>query len=147
MNIICLCAGKKHDKTIAQAIEVYQTRLQPYAQLRFELVPTGSKEVESQRILQRLKSTDYVVLLDETGELVNNQALARLFDDAQTNGVKNMVMIIGGAYGVTDEVKARSNTMISLSNLVFPHQLVRLILMEQLYRSFNLLAGGKYHHE
>lgn len=147
MNITCLCAGKKHDKTIAQAIGVYETRLQAYAQLRFEFVPTGSKEVESQRILQRLKPADYVVLLDETGELVNNQALARLLDDAQTNGVKNMVMIIGGAYGVTDEVKARSDAMISLSNLVFPHQLVRLILMEQLYRSYNLLAGGKYHHE
>lgn len=147
MNITCLCAGKKHDKTIAQAIEVYERRLQAYAQLRFEFVPTGSKEVESQRILQRLKPNDHVVLLDETGQLVNNHALARLLDAAQTEGVKRLVMIIGGAYGVTDEVKARSDTMISLSNLVFPHQLVRLILMEQLYRSYNLLAGGKYHHE
>lgn len=147
MNIVCLCAGKKHDKSIAQAIETYQKRLNAYTNLRFEFVPTGSKSTESVRILQRIKETDFVLLLDEAGDVVDNQQLAHLLDNAQQQSVKTMVIVIGGAYGVNDAVKARADEIVSLSSLVFPHQLVRLILVEQLYRSFNLLAGGKYHHE
>ena len=147
MTITCLCVGKKHDKTIIQAIETYQTRLNAYVQFNFEFVPTGTKEVESARLLQRIGEKDFVVLLDETGHTVNNQALVRLIKGARMKGVKRVFIIIGGAYGVDDAVKRRSNITIKLSALVFPHQLVRLIVVEQLYRSFNVIAGGKYHHE
>lgn len=146
MNIICLTVGKKHDATLAEAIASFEKRLQPYVNFEFDYIPTADKDTESAAILKRLKSDDYVILLDETGKSINNSQFAELINSAQSMRHKKLVIIIGGAYGVTEQVKVRANFILSLSALVFPHQIARLIVVEQLYRSFNLLAGGKYHH-
>jgi 23S rRNA (pseudouridine1915-N3)-methyltransferase len=147
MRILCLTVGKKHDPQFASAIETYQQRLAPYVSFEFGYIPPSDTSRESAAILSRIKDEDSVMLLDETGTQLTNRQLAGVFENAQQQSVKRIVIIIGGAYGVDDSVLARSDIVLSLSKLVFPHQLVRLLLTEQLYRSFNLLAGGKYHHE
>lgn len=147
MKITCLTVGKKHDKSLESAITDYQKRLKHYVNFAFEYIPNSDKETESQLILKRLKQDDTVILLDETGEQLSNQQLASIFQTQSVKATKNIIIIIGGAYGVSQPVKNRSDYTISLSCLVFPHQIVRLIMIEQLYRTFNMLAGGKYHHQ
>lgn len=147
MKITCLTVGKKHDPELAAAINKYQSRLSIYLSFEFEYIPPTTISRESEALLKRCKQDDVVVLLDKTGIMRTNQQLATSLEDWQNKAVKRLVIIIGGAYGVDETVKRRSNQVVSLSKLVFPHQLVRLLLVEQLYRSFNLIAGGKYHHE
>ena len=146
MKIICLSVGKKHDKVLADAIEQYQTRLSGFVNFSFEYIPTCDVKSESAAILKFLKDEDEVILLDETGRTVTNAELASDLESAMNKSTKRTVFIIGGAYGVNQQVKDRSNKIYSLSKLVFPHQIVRLLLVEQLYRSFSILSGGKYHH-
>ncbi len=147
LSITVISVGKKHDALFADALAHYENRLKHYCKLDWQLVPSSDINTESLAILSKLTTDDAVVLLDETGSKVTNQQLADVIDSAQNQSVKRLVFIVGGAYGVTDEVKARAGSVLSLSGLVFPHQLVRLILVEQLYRSYSILSGGKYHHE
>ncbi len=114
------------------------------------ILPNSSKERagaiqdESEAILRRLKPDDVVILLDERGKNMSSPELSELIL-AHTD--RHIVFIIGGAYGVNEEVRRRADVLWSLSRLVFPHQLVRLILSEQLYRAQEIARGGKYHHE
>lgn len=147
LDILIISVGKKHDALLAQAIAHYEDRLKHYCKLGWLLVSSSDISEESSAILNKTKLGDTVVLLDETGKDVNNQQLADIIDTAQNQSVKRLIIIIGGAYGVNQEVKARADYVVSLSGLVFPHQLVRLILVEQLYRSYSILSGSKYHHE
>ena len=105
-----------------------------------------ARQEESERILSRLKAEDFVILLDERGKNIDSPALSRLIEAEISHG-RQIVVIIGGAYGVDDRVLGRANFVWSLSRLVFPHQLVRLILTEQLYRAQEIARGGGYHHE
>ena len=105
-----------------------------------------ARQEESERILSRLKAEDFVILLDERGKNIDSPALSRLIEAEISHG-RQIVVIIGGAYGVNDRVLGRANFVWSLSRLVFPHQLVRLILTEQLYRAQEIARGGGYHHE
>lgn len=147
LKILILSVGKKHDAELVGAIEHYEKRLTHYAKVEWQFVPSSSVDQESSEILAKLKPTDRVVLLDETGDKINNTGLAELIEKTQNQAVSRLALVIGGAYGVNNEVKARADNVLSLSGLVFPHQLVRLILVEQLYRSYSILSGGKYHHE
>lgn len=99
---------------------------------------------ESDRLLGRLSPDDFVILLDERGRNLSSPELSTVIMEHTSQSI---VFIIGGAYGVTDDVRRRANLVWSLSKLVFPHQLVRLILTEQLYRAQEIARGGKYHHE
>ncbi len=151
MPIRILCVGKKHESWVADGIERYQKRLQKPFMLEWVLLPHSAREgvaarqEESERILSRLPGDEYVILLDERGKLYDSPGLsALLLDPLQSS--KNVTIIIGGAYGVDDTVHARANVVWSLSPLVFPHQLVRLILVEQLYRAQEIAGGGPYHH-
>lgn len=155
MKITVLAIGKKHDPKLRAAIEEYTKRLQHYAPVSWGLVEakiTSSmseneiKSVESQALLSKISGTDTVVLLDESGTQLNSPIFAERLQNYMNQSVKNLVFIIGGAYGVTDEVKHRAAFTWSLSPLVFPHRLVRLILIEQLYRAHTIIAGEKYHH-
>lgn len=147
LDILIISVGKKHDPLLASAIDHYENRIKHFAKLNWLLVPSSDTAEESMAISQKLKSGDTVVLLDEVGKAVSNQDLAEIVDAAQNQSAKRLVFIIGGAYGVDDALKAKANNVVSLSGLVFPHQLVRLILLEQLYRSFSILSGSKYHHD
>lgn len=147
-----LVIGKKHESWVAEGIERYQRRLQRPYDVDWALLPHSSLEgerarrEESERILARLKDDDYVVLLDEQGEIVDSPSLAHRLR-APLDSSRKVVIIIGGAYGVDSTVHERANFVWSLSRLVLPHQLVRLILTEQLYRSQEIIAGRPYHHE
>lgn len=144
--------GKKHESWVLEGIERYQKRLRAPWNVEWALLShssldgTRARQDESERILSKLSPTDYIVLLDERGKLLDSPALARTLQQ-QIDASKNIVIIIGGAYGVSEELQQRANLSWSLSPAVFPHQLVRLILTEQLYRSQEITAGRPYHHE
>lgn len=146
-----LAIGKKHEAWIEASITRYQTRLRAPWDVQWELLPHSSRDgdqarqEESERLLARIESDEYVILLDETGILRDSPTLATYLDRLFTES-RSIVVIIGGAYGVDDQLMNRANLTLSLSPLVFPHQLVRLILIEQLYRAQEITRGSGYHH-
>ena len=109
--------------------------------------PVQIKKVEAASILKILAVTDVLILLDETGKMLSSPGLAKLIQQKANQSTQRIVFLIGGAYGVDEEIKKRANFTWSLSELVFPHMLVRLILSEQVYRACSILANEKYHHE
>ena len=151
ITIKVLAVGKKHESWVDEGISRYEKRLKKPFDLSWQLLSHSSREndaartEESGRILAKIDDRDFVVLLDERGKNVDSPALANTLR-TPIDSSRNVVIIIGGAYGVDPTVHARANFTWSLSKLVFPHQLVRLILTEQLYRAQDILAGGKYHH-
>ena len=152
MPLRVVAIGKKHEVWVSEGIERYQKRLRKPFILEWVYLPHSSREGlsarqdESERILLRLKESDFVVLLDEKGKIINSPALASLLE-LPLNSSRSVVIIIGGAYGVDQSVHDRADFVWSLSLLVFPHQLVRLLLAEQLYRAQEIAAGNPYHHD
>ena len=152
MSITILAVGKKHEDWVENGILRYETRLKRPYDVKWLLLPHSSfegsraRQEESERILSRLTNNDFVILLDERGVNLTSPSLSELFSQALVRG-KSIVCIIGGAYGVDETVHSRADTIWSLSHLVFPHQLVRLIVTEQIYRSQEIARGGRYHHE
>lgn len=151
MAITIITVGKKHESWVAEGIERYQKRLRKPFDVEWVLLPHSSlegdqaRQEESERILSRLKPGNFTVLLDETGEMVSSPVIAERFDQLFSKNAP-LTIVIGGAYGVDSTVHERVHWTWSLSPLVFPHQLVRLILVEQLYRAQEITKGGKYHH-
>lgn len=143
-----LAVGKKVDRNLVDAINDYQKRLRPPFNVNWVYVPYSARgglearQNESEALLKHVSDDDYVVLLDERGKQITNIDLS---NELSTH--KNTVVVIGGAYGVDDNLRQRANLVLSLSKLVFPHQLVRLILIEQIYRSQAIYNGLPYHHE
>lgn len=150
--IAIVAVGKKHDSWVAEGVERYQSRLKKPYDAKWVLLPhsalsdAAARQDESERILSRLDNRDFVILLDERGDELDSPQVSRLLDRTFTAG-RPAVLIIGGAYGVDDRVHQRADVVWSLSPLVFPHQLVRLILAEQLYRAQQIATGHPYHHE
>lgn len=149
--ITVIIIGKKHEWWVAEGIERYQKRLRAPWNAVWQLLPHSSlhdalaRQQESERILARVKPNDFVVLLDERGKPLDSPAVAALCSQAFTSA-RTLVFIIGGAYGVNAQVHERADVVWSLSPLVFPHQLVRLILAEQLYRAQQIANNTPYHH-
>lgn len=152
MAISIVAIGKKHESWVAEGVGRYESRLKKPWNVSWVLLPhsalqdAAARQEESERILSKLHDRDFVVLLDERGEQKDSLGIARLLDSTFTAG-RQVVILIGGAYGVDDRVHQRADMVWSLSELVFPHQLVRLILTEQLYRAQQIVAGHPYHHE
>lgn len=152
MAIRIIAVGKKHESWIQEGVERYEKRLRKPFDIEWILLPHSSREglqarqEESERILSRLNDTDFVVLLDEKGEMLDSPGFSRLLL-SKLERSQQVVLIIGGAYGVSEVLYQRANTVLSLSPLVFPHQLVRLILVEQVYRAQEIASGSPYHHE
>ena len=150
MNIIAI--GKKHEKWVLNGIELFEKRLKKPFNLNWDILPHSNfaeekaREEETQRILAKIKPSDFVILLDERGKNISSPEFAKMLSNGFVNS-KNFVIVIGGAFGVTEELRKRANFVWSLSKLVFPHQIVRLILVEQIYRAQEIYSGGKYHHE
>ena len=151
MSIRIIAIGKKHEPWVADGIERYQKRLKRPFHVEWVFLPHSvlpndmARQEESGRIISRLNANDYVILLDERGKIINSPDLSTLLR-SQIDQSKQLVFIIGGAYGVDNSVYQRANYVWSLSGLVFPHQLVRLILIEQMYRSQEISGGKPYHH-
>ena len=150
MNIIAI--GKKHEKWVLNGIELFEKRLKKPFNLNWDILPHSNfaeekaREEETQRILAKIKPSDFVILLDERGKNISSPELAEMLSNGFVNS-QNFVIVIGGAFGVSEELRQRANFVWSLSKLVFPHQIVRLILVEQIYRAQEIYSGGKYHHE
>ena len=150
INVVAV--GKKHEDWVEDGIRRYEKRLKQPWNLTWELIAHSSfegdraRQEESERILKRLKTDDTVLLLDEQGVMLTSpQLCAQIEGSFAATG--RTIVIIGGSYGVTESLQERADTVISLSKLVFPHQLVRLLLVEQLYRAQEIARGGHYHHE
>ena len=152
MTIRLLVIGKKHESWVVEGITRYERRLRKPFATSWQLLPHSSREgeaaraEESDRVLAKVSRDDFVVLLDERGSNLDSPSVAASLQSAFDGG-RPVTLLIGGAYGVDDRVRARADLVWSLSKLVFPHQLVRLVVMEQLYRAQQILAGGSYNHE
>lgn len=148
MKIVILSVGKEKDEVTQELSRHFQVRLLRYLPLEWIYIEhDATKEKEGQKILEHLKKEDYVVLLDEKGRDIKSEALAEIIENRMVDSVRRMIFIIGGAYGVSDAVFTRANYVWKLSSLVFPHMLVRVIVLEQLYRALTIIKGEKYHHE
>jgi len=143
-----ICVGKIKEKYYMDAIKEYQKRLGKYTKLEIiELADYNYDEAktiyeEGKNILSKIKSDDYVVTMDINGKQLSSPDLANFIDN---NISKNLVFIVGGSYGLSDEVKERSDYSLSFSKLTFPHQLFRVILLEQIYRAFKIINNESYH--
>lgn len=151
MSIKVIAVGKKHESWVDDGILRYQRRLKKPFDVQWVLLPHSAfdglqaRQDDSRRIFSQLNDADYVVLLDEVGKNIDSPALSRLLL-TQVESARRVVAIIGGAYGVDETIKTRANFTWSLSKLVFPHQLVRLILIEQIYRAQEIAGNRPYHH-
>lgn len=152
MKITIITVGKKHDPNLKNAIDEYTERFNRAIPVEWQILPpSGKPEPEARKeesgiIMARLKPASVVWLLDERGEQLSSPALAQKLEVLQYNAVQHLTIIIGGAYGVDDSVRDKADFVWSLSSLVFPHQLVRLMLAEQLYRATEIHRGSGYHH-
>lgn len=155
MALRVLAVGRKHEQWVAEGITRYEKRLKKPFDVSWQLIAHSAREgeaarnEESARLLDKLsgkQAGDFVVLLDERGTTVDSPGLARRLQQP-LEGSRTITLIIGGAYGVAASVHHRADFVWSLSPLVFPHQLVRLILTEQLYRVQEIVGGRPYHHQ
>ena len=148
--------GKPHESFVKEGVEMFTKRISNYFSVQWNIIPMPKnagimegeilKIKEGEVILSLLGKDDYLVLLDERGKSISSEALAKLLEQRTVESAKNVIFLIGGAYGVSAEVMQRANFKWSLSPLVFPHQLVRLILAEQIYRACSIMRNEKYHH-
>jgi 23S rRNA (pseudouridine1915-N3)-methyltransferase len=148
--------GKAHEAYVKAGIEDFTRRIAHYYPVDWNLIPTPKnagmlsemdlQKKEGELILDWLKKDDYLVVLEEKGKLLTSEALAKLIEARGNAAVKQVIFLIGGVYGLDEAVLRRANFQWSLSPLVFPHQLVRLILSEQVYRACTILRNEKYHH-
>ena len=148
--------GKNHEPYVKEGIELFTKRISNYYAVEWNIVPmpknaaslseTDLKKKEGEIITGLLQKDDYLLLLEETGKMITSEDLAGFIQQRANESTKTIVFLIGGAYGVSADVKERANYTWSLSKLVFPHQLVRLILAEQVYRACSINRNEKYHH-
>lgn len=148
MKHIIVSVGGRHETDIAQRVAIYEKRLAHTAPLEWQIVaPAKGDEAEvrrreSEQITKRLKLGAFVILLDERGHEYDSPGLANLVERAG----RDICWIIGGAYGVDDDLRQRADEVVSLSRLIFPHQLVRAMVAEQIYRLEMIRRGHPYHH-
>ena len=154
MKISIWSVGKNHEAYIKDGVAEFTKRISHYYPIDWLIIapskatqPAAIKKEEAQNIMKPMASTDVLILLDETGKMLNSPGLAQLIQQKANQSAQRIIFLIGGAYGVSDDIKKRANHTWSLSQLVFPHMLVRLILSEQIYRACSILANEKYHHE
>ena len=152
MTITLICIGKTSEKYVSEGIGMYLDRIKHYCKFNLVEMEAGKgdetqiKKKESESLLKRVEEKDFLILLDEKGKDNTSVQFAELFKHHQNISTKNLVFVIGGAYGFSEEVYKRANAKIALSKMTFPHQLVRVLFLEQVYRAFTILKGEKYHH-
>lgn len=157
MKIKLLAIGKTDNKELLQLIQVYQNRLKHYIKFELEIIPdikkvkslseNQQKIKEGELILKRLQSADELILLDEKGKEFRSIEFSKYLQKKMNSGIKQLVFVIGGPYGFSEEVYKKSKGKISLSKMTFSHQMVRLFIVEQVYRAFTIIKNEPYHHE
>lgn len=158
MKITVITVGKIKEKYLEDAIAEYSKRLSRYCKLEIiqvadektpdrasEVVETKIKDKEGERILSHIKDTAYVVALAIEGKMISSEELAELIDGLGVRGESHIQFVIGGSLGLSKKVLERADYKLSFSRMTFPHQLMRVILLEQIYRSYRIVNGEPYH--
>ena len=156
MNIKLIAIGKTDNKDLNSFIETYRKRLSFYINFEFDIIPdlkkvknlseNQQKQKEGALILEKIASTDFLVLLDENGKQMDSIVFSEYLQKHLNSGIKQLVFVIGGPYGFSEDVYAKAQGKLSLSKMTFSHQMVRLFFIEQLYRGFTILKNEPYHH-
>lgn len=157
MRINLVCIGKTDDKEITSLLSYYFTRLPNHWNFEINILPDVKnaksltpdliKKEEAKLFLNQFETSDYIILLDEKGKQFTSRDFAEKIDFYMNSSVKRVCFLIGGAYGFSDEIYAKSNEKISLSKMTFTHQMVRLFFVEQIYRAASILQGKPYHKD
>ncbi len=157
MQITLMAIGKTDSNQLEQLIAVYAKRLKHYVRFDINIIPDiknrktlseeQQKEKKGELILNQIKSSDTLLLLDEKGKQYSSLEFAQFLQKKMDSGIKNLVFVIGGPYGFSSKVYDRSDGKVSLSKMTFSHQMVRLFIVEQLYRGFTILRNEPYHHQ
>lgn len=156
MKIQFWSVGKSHESYVKDGIEDFTKRIGNYFAVQWQLIPppklaasmteAALKKAEAASILPSLGKDDFLILLDERGKQFSSPELSELLQQKANESTRNIIFLIGGAFGVDASISQRANLTWSLSKLVFPHMLVRLILAEQVYRACTIMRNEKYHH-
>ena len=157
MKIKLLAIGKTDDKNLQVLIKNYEKRLKHYIKFELDIIPdlknvknlseSEQKEKEGALILKRINPMDQLILLDEKGAMHTSMEFSKFMQKKMNSGIKQMVLVIGGPYGFSEAVYKKSQGKISLSKMTFSHQMIRLFVVEQVYRAFTILRNEPYHHE
>ena len=157
MKLKLVVVGKTDDPLLAKLIASYANRLQHYVKFEIVVIPNiknaknlseeEQRRKEGELILNGVAPSDFMVLLDEKGKQFTSKEFSSYLQKRMNSGIKGLVFVIGGPYGFSQPVYARSTHKISLSKMTFSHQMVRLFAVEQLYRAFTILRNEPYHHE
>ncbi|PKQ44317.1 23S rRNA (pseudouridine(1915)-N(3))-methyltransferase RlmH [Confluentibacter flavum] len=156
MTIKLLAIGKTDDNELKALIEGYAKRLSFYINFQLDIIPdiknaknlseSQQKQKEGELILEKINNTDVLILLDENGKQYDSVAFSEYLQKHMNSGIKQVVFVIGGPYGFSEEVYNKANGKLSLSKMTFSHQMIRLFFTEQLYRGFTILKNEPYHH-
>ena len=156
MKIKLLCVGKNNNSIWFDSMEHYSKRINQYVNFSIEYIPdvkTGKKSnpelvknEEAKKLLLKIKKDDVVILLDETGKAFSSKAFAETVENHQNMGVRNLVFIIGGAFGFSENINLTFDKKIRLSDMTFSHQMIRLFFCEQLYRAYTIINKHPYHN-
>lgn len=157
MNIRLLAIGKTDNKALQSLIDDYTKRLSFYVKFDLEIIPdiknvknlseAQQKEKEGELILSKITPTDQLILLDENGKTISSVGFSDFLQKKMNAGIKTLVFVIGGPYGFSDTVYQKAQGKVSLSEMTFSHQMVRLFVIEQIYRGFTILRNEPYHHQ
>jgi 23S rRNA (pseudouridine1915-N3)-methyltransferase len=157
MTIKLLAIGKTDSSELQELINVYEKRLQHYINFEIEIIPDlkktknlseeQQKNKEGELILKKLSPTDNLILFDEKGKQFTSVEFSQYLQKKMNSGIKQLVFLIGGPYGFSNEVYAKASGKISLSKMTYSHQMVRLFITEQVYRAFTILKNEPYHHQ
>ena len=152
MNLELICVGKIKESYLNEAIVEYTKRIKPFTNLIInEIKEINTSDInknlieEGKNILKCINQNDYVITLEINGKMIDSNELANLINNHYTYDSRKIIFIIGSSNGLSDEVKNRSDYKLSFSKMTFPHQLMRVIFLEQIYRAFTILNNIKYH--
>lgn len=158
LNVNIICVGKLKEKFLTEAVKEYSKRLSAFCKLSVTELDeaklfdkasdtdiSNALKSESEKILAKVGKDSYVIAMCIEGKMMSSEKLSELFDRVSIEGKSRIDIIIGSSFGLSDEVKKRADLKLSVSPMTFPHQLFRVMLLEQVYRAFQISTGGKYH--
>jgi 23S rRNA (pseudouridine1915-N3)-methyltransferase len=148
MKLLIIAIGKEKDFPAYELVAEYSGRISHYMPIEWRYIPASDQNDEEESLLKAVEkeSQAYVVALDEIGKEFTSQKFSGFIQLRMNESTKTLIFIIGGSYGLTDAIRDKAQTTLALSKLTFPHQLVRLILAEQIYRACTIMKGEKYHY-
>jgi 23S rRNA (pseudouridine1915-N3)-methyltransferase len=151
MKIIIIAIGKEKDFSGQDNVREYTDRISHYCPCEWKYIAGNSFDEDNAKLVaaidvEKEKTGAYIIALDEKGKEYDSRAFADRIQSCMNESIRTLMFVIGGSYGLNDEVRQRANITVALSKLTFPHQLVRLIIAEQIYRAFTIIRGEKYHH-